>query len=364
MSLQEQIDNARGDIKTDSYSMSIGEWLNLYTDGELDIHPEFQRFFRWDMTQKSRFIESLLLGIPIPPIFVSQRQDGVWDVVDGLQRLSTIFEFVGVLKDENRNIVPGLRLEPTKYLPDLANKVWDGDTVDSFTSSQRMLVKRTKIGVSIILRESDARSKFELFQRLNTGGSTLSEQEVRNCILVMLNRELYQWLRDLANDQDFREVTALTDRALREQYDMEIALRYIVFRRLPEADLLRIGDVGDFLTDRITSIAEDGHFDRNSEGEHFKNLFRFLNLTMGSDACRRFSPEKNKFTGGFSVSAFEVVAIGMGKWLPQHVSASDLNRIVQEVWSNPEFIDESGSGIRASTRIPKTVKLGRDLFQA
>lgn len=86
MSLQNQIDAARADIRTDDYSMSIGEWLNLYNDGELDIHPEFQRFYRWDSAQKSRFIESLLLGIPIPPVFVAQRKDGVWDVVDGLQR--------------------------------------------------------------------------------------------------------------------------------------------------------------------------------------------------------------------------------------------------------------------------------------
>ncbi len=65
---------------------------NLYTDNELDLHPEFQRFFRWKPSQKSRFIESLLIGIPIPSIFVYQREDGVWDVIDGVQRLSTIFD--------------------------------------------------------------------------------------------------------------------------------------------------------------------------------------------------------------------------------------------------------------------------------
>ena len=86
MSLQEEIDKARGDIKTDAYPMSIGEWINLYRDEELDIHPEFQRFFRWNPGQKSRFIESILLGIPIPPIFVAQTTKGIWDVVDGLAK--------------------------------------------------------------------------------------------------------------------------------------------------------------------------------------------------------------------------------------------------------------------------------------
>lgn len=91
MDLQQEIDARRAEIRTDEYAMSIGEWISLYENKELDIHPEFQRFFRWSIWQKSRLIESILLGIPIPTIFVSQRKDGVWDVVDGLQRLSTIF---------------------------------------------------------------------------------------------------------------------------------------------------------------------------------------------------------------------------------------------------------------------------------
>ena len=70
--------------------MSIGEMINLYKDDELEVHPEFQRFFRWDEEQKSKLIESLLLGIPIPPIFVAQKLNGRWDVIDGQQRLSTI----------------------------------------------------------------------------------------------------------------------------------------------------------------------------------------------------------------------------------------------------------------------------------
>src|SRR5260370_31484095 len=99
LSLQDQIDKKRKEIRSDAYPMSIGEWISLYESDppEIDIHPEFQRFYRWTEEQKTRFIESILLGIPIPTIFVSQREDGVWDVIDGLQRLSTIYEFVGIL---------------------------------------------------------------------------------------------------------------------------------------------------------------------------------------------------------------------------------------------------------------------------
>ncbi len=113
MSLREEIEDRRRAINTDAYAMSIGELINLYRDDELDIHPEFQRFFRWSDEQKSRLIESLLLGIPIPSIFIQQRQDGVWDVIDGLQRLSTIFQLVGILKNEEGGIVDPLILRGT-----------------------------------------------------------------------------------------------------------------------------------------------------------------------------------------------------------------------------------------------------------
>ena len=120
--LQLEIDRKRQEIRSDSYSMSIGEWISLYQQGDVEIHPEFQRFFRWTDYQKTSLIESILLGIPIPPIFVSQREDGIWDVVDGLQRLSTIYQFAGILKDEQGELVPSLILDQTKYLPSLDRK--------------------------------------------------------------------------------------------------------------------------------------------------------------------------------------------------------------------------------------------------
>lgn len=231
MSLQQEIDKTRAEIRTDGYPISIGEWISIYEKGELDIHPEFQRFFRWSLRQKSRLIESLLLGIPVPQIFVAQRSDGIWDVVDGLQRLSTIFEFVGILLDENKKVLPPLTLEATPYLPSLKDRRWDdSDHPDqSLDQAQRLLIKRAKISVSIILKESDDMAKFELFQRLNTGGSMLSDQEVRNSILVMMNPNLYRWLRKLSQDADFTTCVALSERAVEEQYDMELVLRFIAF---------------------------------------------------------------------------------------------------------------------------------------
>lgn len=171
MSLQEEIDKVRQEIKTDSYSMSIGELISLYEQGEIDIHPDFQRFFRWSNYQKSTFIESIILGIPIPPIFVSQRDDGIWDVVDGLQRLSTIYEFVGIVRKNKPDRHPYFfDLEATNYLPSLKGKKWNDpqDTENSLTQSQRLLIKRTKINVVIIAKINDSHGKYELFERFHS----------------------------------------------------------------------------------------------------------------------------------------------------------------------------------------------------
>jgi uncharacterized protein with ParB-like and HNH nuclease domain len=100
LSLEAEVEAQRRTIRTDGYPMSINELATMYKDKELELHPEFQRFFRWTDEQKSRLIESLLLGIPIPSFFVHQRSDGIWDVVDGLQRLSAIFQTMGILRDK------------------------------------------------------------------------------------------------------------------------------------------------------------------------------------------------------------------------------------------------------------------------
>ena len=195
MGLQEEILSKSAQIKTDSYSMSIGELVNLYRDRDLDIHPEFQRVYRWTDYQKTRLIESVLLGIPIPPIFVAQRQDGVWDVVDGVQRLSTILQFMGEMLNEKRTPVQPLILQKTKFLPSLEGKKWKAEKKNdpnAFTREQQLYVKRAKIDVNIVLKESDEKSKYELFMRLNTGGSDLSAQEVLNCLMIMAYPETYK----------------------------------------------------------------------------------------------------------------------------------------------------------------------------
>lgn len=365
MSLQDEIDERRAEIRTDAYGLSIGEWISLYEKSEIDIHPEFQRFFRWSDSQKTRLIESILLGIPIPQIFVSQRRDGVWDVVDGLQRLSTIYQFVGILKDEYGNPVPRLQLEQTKYLPSLKGVVWEAiEPSDiSLTQAQRLLIKRSKIDVSIILRESDEKSKYELFQRLNTGGAPLSDQEVRNAILLMINRKFYEWIRGLSEIDEFKECIALTDNATEQQYDKELVVRFVIFRKASEEQLGTIGDVNDYLTEKISEIALSKNFDYAIEELAFKRTFDYLRKNLSSDSFRRWDPDRKRFMGGFLISGYEGIAIGMGFHMDNpSYNPGDVKEAVRSIWTNSSFLNRSGSGIRASQRIPRTIPIGRTTF--
>ena len=363
MSLNNEIDSMRKEIRTDEYGMSIGEWISLYENKEIDIHPEFQRFYRWSETQKSNLIESILLGIPIPPIFVSQRKEGVWDVIDGLQRLSTLYQFVGILKDENGNNVEPLKLEKTKYLPSLKGKKWNDpdDPDNSFTTEQRLLIKRAKIAVSIVLRESDQIAKYELFQRLNTGGASLTPQEVRNCIMVMVKPDFHKWIRALSSHQPYQECIAISDRNLSEQYDIELALRFIVFSTLDLEKYDRSKDVGEYLTDRMVEMAQDKHFERKSAETRFRDTFDHLNLALGSNAFRRYSD--GKFKGGFLLSPFEVVSFGLGFNHPNFPSPEETAKKTQQLYSVAEYQQWSGSGVRANSRLPHLIPLGREIFR-
>lgn len=108
VTLVQEVEKARRQVKTDSYAMSLGELVTMYESRELNINPAFQRLFRWNINQKSRFVESVLLGIPIPSIFVFETENSQWELVDGLQRVSTVLEFMGKLRVDGKE-APRLR---------------------------------------------------------------------------------------------------------------------------------------------------------------------------------------------------------------------------------------------------------------
>lgn len=356
MSLDDEIRERRKEIQTDGYPMSIGELMNMYRDGELDIQPEYQRYFRWSDPQKSRLIESLLLGIPIPSVFVHQRDDGVWDVIDGLQRLSTIFEFSGILRDSEGQVKPALTLVATRYLPSLSHKNWDTIGKDS-----QLLIKRSKIDVKIVKRESDGQAKYELFQRLNTGGSALSDQELRNCIVVMIDRSFLPWLRQLANVASFQQCVQLSERQQREQYDLELIVRFLVLRELATNEITYQTELSDFLTDKLATRMAT--MDRSREETAFRFVFEKLADDLGEDAFKSMRSD-GEFRGKLLISAFEALAIGLGYYADNQAAVTRSAReVAQEMWQDDDFRRFARAGVAATTRIPRTVQYGRDAFR-
>ena len=266
-------------------------------------------------------------------------------MIDGQQRLSTIFQLVGCLKDESGNTISPLKLKRTKYLPSLEGKHWIHDDFSkAIGAANQLLIRRSKIDVKIILRESSESSKYELFQRLNTGGSHLSDQELRNAILLMVKPGAYRWIEKLAKDQNFESCIALSDRLMAERYDLELVTRFVVFRDIDEARLRSIGDIGDFLTDSIVEIAEsDGFSDiKRTEGAAFRGTFAKLAEALGDRSFRRYDTNKQRHMGGFSISAFEPIALGLG--FNNNFEHFDRNGGLEDI---EEFARSSGS-IRGS----------------
>lgn len=368
MSLEDEIKETSKQISTDSYPMSIGEITSLYRDKELDIHPEFQRFFRWTELQKSKFIESLLLGIPIPSIFISQTEKGKWDVIDGLQRLSTIFELMGELKDNNEEIIKRLVLTGTKYLPSLANFVWKEPEQgqNELPELAKLKIKRSKLDLKIVLNTSDPNSKYELFERINTGGSIATDQEVRNCILIMENQNLYLWLLSLREYRNFQACIPLSEKQADEQYDMELIVRFVILWNMSKENLNTINDVGIFLTEEIRKIAENDEYPKEHTERVFKKTFDLLAERLGESSFKKFHNSKNCATGAFLISMFEIIGLGIAYNIENPNYDISIESLVkkQRIISSDEHIRTyTGSGVRASTRIPVTIPFGRETFR-
>lgn len=365
MSLKTEIDKARKKIATDGYEMSVGEVINLYQDDEIQINPAFQRLFRWDLTRKSRFIESLLLGIPIPPIFVYQDNEGVWELIDGLQRLSTILEFVGRLRDfddETKSLPPSM-LTGTKLVPSLQDKVWSlKEGKNSIGRNNQIAIKRARIRVEILKQESDPNAKFELFQRLNTGGASLSPQEVRNCVAVMINKDFYDWLIKRAKFDPFVNTVCQTEAALEKQAAVELVLRFLAFRLVPYDSKM---DVHEYLDDALIRLAELDDVDWDDETDRFERAFNLLDASLGTDAFKRWNG--TEFSGKFLMSVYESLGCGLSHHLEEIEAMDDSKEFIlgkaKALWSEKTFNKYSGAGIRGTTRLDKLLPFSMEFLK-
>jgi len=184
--LEEEISDERDKLSTDRMDISFGELINLYKNGELIIRPEYQRLFRWTPKQKTALIESILLSIPIPPIFVAEDQEGIWELLDGLHRVLTFISFFGELNDDDEEGKIGNKwtLEAGGLVKNL-----EGFDIDTLPGQYKIKLKRANCRVEILRGKNNTAMKDDLFKRLHSGDSELEHSELKE------NKEVKRFYR-------------------------------------------------------------------------------------------------------------------------------------------------------------------------
>lgn len=200
------------------YDYAVRTLVDMVLEGDLVLNPDYQRLYRWEPEKASRFVESILLNIPVPVVYFAEEADGTFSVIDGQQRLTSLLNFIKPESGEELTL-SGLKLRPEIN----GKKFGDLDRTD------RSAITKRPIRCIVVLNESDKALKFEVFERLNTGSSSLTEQEVRNSIYHGNFNDL---IKELASDIKFLEMIALPEQHKRNMKAEELVLRFFAYRDL------------------------------------------------------------------------------------------------------------------------------------
>lgn len=361
--LREEIDLAKRSVSTDVVSITLGEVANMYGQSELNIIPEFQRLFRWEDEKKSSFIESILIGIPIPPAFVYESQEGSWELIDGLQRISTILEFMGLLKDPDSGNPRRSSLIGTKYLPSLAGVVWKAQSPEEtqLDLALQLFFRRHRIDFQILKYPSDPKTKFDLFQRLNRGGAYANEQEVRTCSMVLTDAEKTRKIREICSSNAFQKIFRITEEQKKQQKDIDYATRVMVhsFRDLPKRwDVQAFLDRG--IVDILSTSEADIALDRLSWAVNV--LYRLF----GDEALIPPDERAEGIAARFSLRALEGIVVGLARNMSKIALLPDSDSFIRsrvtEFWLQGEVADMSASGLRGTVRLQRSVPFGAKWF--
>lgn len=200
------------------YDYAVRQLVDMIVEGDLRLDPDYQRQYRWSTEKASRFIESILMNIPVPVVYFAEEPDGSFSVIDGQQRLTSLLHFIR--PDQGEELI----LENLKLRPDLNQKKFsDLNRVDKSALAKR------PIRCIVVLNESDQALKFEVFERLNTGSTKLTDQEVRNSIY---SGNFNTLIKDLAQYPPFLEMLALPDLHKKNMKAEEMILRFFAYRDL------------------------------------------------------------------------------------------------------------------------------------
>lgn len=276
--LREQLMKQKMKVDFNSYDFSIKEIMSMVREKLINISPDYQRHFRWDKVRQSQLIESFFLGIPVPNLFMATNADSSWELIDGVQRLSTIINFTGAEEDRalldhvEGNNEP-LRLEGLSKLTE-----FNGKTFTEFPIDIQTKLKLTTIKVTTLSDKSDKTVRFDLFERLNRGGVNLSDQEIRSCVY---RGPFNDFIKELSHNEDFLNCVNISDAKEIDGTREELVLRFFAYTY----DLNKFDhSVKDFLNNYMGKAEKD--FDYNSNRIMFNTVFKSLNEALPDGISR------------------------------------------------------------------------------
>lgn len=350
IALMKAIDETIGEVRTEALDLSFGEIVNLKSENEIRIDPEYQRLFRWSSEQKSRLVESILLKLPIPPVFFVENEDGRYELIDGLQRLSSVIQFI----DPKLLGMDALELIGC----DIINPL-NGYIFEQLPLTLRLQVKRSVVRAIVIKRQSKHFLRYEMFKRLNTGGSLLSPQEIRNCSARLFGKRgvhFYDNLIEMSKWPSFNVTTeSLADVEIEKRGREELVLRFFAAKNGPE---YYHGHVADWLDSYMEAILlEKEAFNIQQEVDIFHDVFDAINDVAGADAFCKYV--NNRSVGGLAPAHFEAVAIAFSQNIDKvkKTPASILRDAVLVARQTQEFRDNVGPGANKKSKMQGRIEI-------
>lgn len=281
------------ELVTSVVDYNLSTLTDLINDKNIDLSPKYQRRNRWDDTRKSLLIESFLINVPVPPVFLNEDNYGEYSIIDGKQRLTAIHDFLsGSLLLRGLTVFSEIN---DKKIHELPSKL------------QSVIRTRPTLRAVIILRQSDDDVKFEVFRRLNTGGVKLNAQEVRNSVNTGQFNDL---LLNLSERREFHRLLGIKRKSdskiYQEMNDVELVLRYFAFR-----DYWREFEGG--ITRRLdTYMKNNRHMpeqERQDAEKEFMQTLAIVDAVWGENAFRRWNPERDKWRNLILASLFDAQMI-------------------------------------------------------
>ena len=306
--LIENVDNQIIKIRTKSLDVSFNELYDMYKNNELTISPDYQRLFRWEEEKQSRFVESLILEMPVPPIFVIETDDGVYELIDGLQRISSYLHFRGEHLGETVGDLNGL-------------------TFNKLPKALQIKIKRSFVRMEVIKKESDVDLKYHMFKRLNTGGELLSAQEIRNCTIRLLGSDGINFLERCSQNIDFKAViNRVASDKKKMKYDQELILRFLAIKN--DIDNYKY-PVTEYLTRYLEKITtKEVPFDYKKETFIFEQTFKFINDNWGEEVFSR-KTANGAVRNEFVLYYFDGIVVSIASYIDKIMQSDYNDRVVE-----------------------------------